>query len=105
MKNRILITASALATAGLIAFGAHAESNSSATPPANALSVAQIATMLTEQGYQVREIEFEHGRYEAEMIDANGMKVEAYLDATTGNVLPYGSDDDDNDDDNGRDDD
>jgi transcriptional regulator of met regulon len=41
------------------------------------------------------------------MIDANGMRVEAYLDAVTGAVLPYRDDDDDryerDDDDDRRD--
>jgi hypothetical protein len=59
------------------------------------MSIAQIATMLEEQGYTVLEIELERGRYDVEMIDANGMRVEAYLDAVTGAVLPYGDDDDD----------
>jgi uncharacterized membrane protein YkoI len=53
------------------------------------MSIAQIATMLEEQGYTVLEIELERGRYDVEMIDANGMRVEAYLDAVTGAVLPY----------------
>lgn len=106
MKKSILLTMTALATAGLVAFGANAQSNGTETPPANSLSMAEISTMLTEQGYTVREIEFEDGRYEAEMIDAKGMKVEAYLDAATGDVLPYGSDDDDGrDDSDDRDDD
>jgi uncharacterized membrane protein YkoI len=41
----------------------------------------------------LREIEMEHGRYEVEMIDANGMRVEADLDPVTGEVLPYRDDD------------
>jgi uncharacterized membrane protein YkoI len=59
------------------------------------MSVAQIATMLEEQGYSVREIELERGRYYVEMINSNGMKVEACLDPATGAVLPYRDDDDD----------
>lgn len=66
------------------------------------MSIAQIATMLEDQGYTVLEIELERGRYDVEMIDANGMRVEAYLDAATGAVLSYREDDDDR---NDRDDD
>ena len=63
------------------------------------MSIVQIATMLEAQGYNILEIELEHGRYEVEMTDAKGMKVEAYLNATTGDVLPYRDDDDHRDDD------
>ena len=58
------------------------------------MSIAQIATMLEGQGYAVREIELERGRYDVEMIDGKGMRVEAYLDPVTGEVLPYRDDDD-----------
>ena len=40
--------------------------------------------MLEGQGYTVREIELERGRYDVEMIDGKGMKVEAYLNPVTG---------------------
>jgi hypothetical protein len=63
------------------------------------MSVAEIATMLEAQGYTVLEIELEHGRYDVEMTDANGMRLEAWLDPATGEVLPYADDDDDDDDD------
>lgn len=60
---------------------------------ARALTIAEIATRLEAQGYTVREIELERGVYEVEMTDRNGMRVKAYLDAVSGNVLPYGDDD------------
>lgn len=59
---------------------------------ARIMTIAQIAAQLEEQGYTIREIELERGVYEAEMIDANGMRVKAYLNAATGQVLPYGDD-------------
>jgi uncharacterized membrane protein YkoI len=79
---------------GLFAIGANAQDQTQAQTQER-LSVVQIATMLEEQGYTVLEIELERGRYDVEMIDANGMRVEAYLDAATGAVLPYRDDDDD----------
>lgn len=60
---------------------------------ARTLTIAEIATRLEAQGYTVREIELERGVYEVEMTDRNGMRVKAYLDAVSGNVLPYGDDD------------
>jgi len=62
------------------------------------MSIAQIAAMLADQGSTVLEIELEHGRYDVEIIDANGMRVAAYLDAATGAVLPYRENDDDRND-------
>jgi hypothetical protein len=109
MKRTILFTASLVTAVGLFALGANAQDQVQVQTQER-MSIAQIATMLEEQGYTVREIELERGRYDVEMIDANGMRVEAYLDAVTGAVLPYHDDDryerDDDDDDRGeRDDD
>ena len=110
MKRTILFSASLATALGLFALGASAQDQTPAQTQ-NRMSIAQIATMLEDQGYTVLEIELERGRYDVEMIDTNGMRVEAYLDATTGAVLPYRDDDDDrydgyDDDDRGeRDDD
>ncbi len=94
MKRTILFT-SALATAiGMSALGATAQQQTPQTPQQQRMSVSQIATMLEEKGYKVREIELERGRYDVEMIDGNGMKVEAHLDPATGAVMPYRDDED-----------
>lgn len=105
MKRTILFTASLATAVGLFALGASAQDQVQVQTQER-MSIAQIATMLEDQGYTIREIELERGRYDVEMIDANGMRVEAYLDAVTGAVLPYRDDDDDryewdNDDDRG----
>jgi hypothetical protein len=94
MKRTILFTASLATALGLFALGASAQDQ---TPlqTQERMGIAQIATMLQEQGYTVREIELERGRYDVKMNDANGMRVEACLDAVTGAVLPYRDDDDD----------
>lgn len=94
--NRTILFTSALATAvGLFALGANAQQQTATVQDQQRMSVAQIATMLEEQGYSVLEIELERGRYDVEMIDGNGMRVEAWLDPATGAVLPYRDDDDD----------
>jgi uncharacterized membrane protein YkoI len=80
---------------GLLTLGASAQQQGNQVPSPQRMSIAQIATMLESQGYSVFEIELEHGRYDVEMIDAKGMRVEAYLDPTTGAVLPYRGGDDD----------
>ena len=94
MKRTILFSASLATALGLFALGASAQDQTPAQTQ-NRMSIAQIATMLEDQGYTVLEIELERGRYDVEMIDAGGMQVEAYLDAATGAVLPYREDDDD----------
>jgi len=103
MKRTILYTLSIAAALGLFAVGAQAQSTALST---ERMSVAEIATMLDGKGYTVIEIELERGRYDVEMIDANGMQVEAYLNPVTGEVLPYRDDDHEDDDDyHDRDDD
>ena len=89
MTRTILFTAALASAVGMFTLGAQAQQ--SAPQP---MGVKQIATMLEEQGYTVREIELERNRYEVKMTDANGMRVKAYLDAATGEVLPYRDDDD-----------
>ena len=97
MKRTILFSASLATALGLFALGASAQDQTTAQTQ-DRMSIAQIATMLEDQGYTVLEIELERGRYDVEMIDANGMRVEAYLDAATGAALPYREDDDDRND-------
>jgi hypothetical protein len=94
MKRITLFTASVTTAVGLFALGASAQDQAPAQAQ-NRMSLVQIATMLEDQGYTVLEVELERGRYDVEMVDANGMRVEAYLDAATGAVLPYRDDDDD----------
>jgi uncharacterized membrane protein YkoI len=101
MKRTILFTASLATAAGLFALGANAQDQTQRQTQ-DRMSITQIAAMLEQQGYTVREIELERGRYDVEMTDANGMRVEAYLDAVTGAVLPYRDDDDRYDDDGDR---
>lgn len=103
--TRTILFATSLATAvGLFALGANAQQQNAETQTQQRMSVAQVATMLEQQGYRILEIELERNRYDVEMIDANGMRVEAYLDPVTGAVLPYRDDDDDREYDDDRDD-
>jgi hypothetical protein len=57
------------------------------------LSPEQIAQKLGEKGYTVREIEADDGAYEVEMVDKNGMRVEAHVHPETADML-VGYDDD-----------
>ena len=118
MIRTILLTTALATAAGLFALGARAQAQQQAQTQGGAqmqvqaqariMSIAEVAARLEAQGYLLREIELERGVYEVEMTDANGMRVEAHLDAVTGEVLPYRDDEDrdgyrDRDDDRDRD--
>lgn len=94
MKRTILLTTSLATALGFFALGVNAQQPDGTGPAQNRMSIAQIATMLEGQGYTVLEIELERGRYDVEMINSDGMRVEAYLNPVTGAVLPYRDDDD-----------
>lgn len=51
------------------------------------MSVEQTVAKLKEQGYTVREIERSRGCYEVEATDAQGVKVEIYVDPTTATIV------------------
>lgn len=94
MKHTTFVTTSLAVAVGLFAIGAQAQSTA---PTEKRMTIGQIATLLEGQGYKVLEIDLERGRYDVEMIDGKGMKVEAYLNPVNGDVLPYQDDDDDRD--------
>jgi hypothetical protein len=91
MKRTILFSASLASALGLFALGATAQAQTAQTQ--ERMSIGEISTMLEGQGYNVLEIELERGRYDVDMLDGQGRKVEAYLDPATGEVLPYRADD------------
>ena len=93
MKRTLLLTAALASAIGLAAVQAHAQQQGLAVETQERMSIAQIAALLEGQGYRVLEIELEHEGYDVEMIDANGMRVEATLDPVSGAVLPYRDDD------------
>jgi uncharacterized membrane protein YkoI len=51
------------------------------------MPASAVARKLEGQGYTVRGIERDDGAYEVEVTDADGMRLEAYLDPRTGEVL------------------
>jgi len=90
MKRTILFSTSLASALGLFALGATAQTQAQTQ---DRMNIGQISTMLEGQGYKVLEIELERGRYDVEMLDGQGRKVETYLDPATGEVLPYRDDD------------
>lgn len=102
MTRKILATTLLAGGAALLALGvAEAQDDdrvrqgADVPPRAEWMSIADLSQRLESQGYRVDEIEAEHGAYEVEMTDANGMQVEAYLDPVTGEPIRKGEREDD----------
>lgn len=95
MTRTILFASVTTAATLILALGASAQ-NGTAEPAAvqAPMSIAGIAAHLEAQGYTILEIEMEHGVYDVELADPNGMRVEAYLDPATGEAMPREFDDD-----------
>jgi hypothetical protein len=94
--RKTLMIAAALAAAGpAFASGDRDESGRLLVdaPRSEWMSVAEVAAMMEQRGYTVREIETERGAYEVEATDANGLRVEAVVHPVTGEILPYEGDD------------
>jgi hypothetical protein len=85
----------ALALTALAAGGALAESSSPRVdvPRDQWMSVAQIAEHFTAQGYDVRSVEAEKGRYEIEAVDKDGRRMEIDAHPVTGEILKQERDD------------
>lgn len=89
MTRKLLLTAALVTAIGLFAAGAQASpddarSAAGVTQQGEWMSIASVIQKLEGQGYKVRSIETEHGVYEVEMTDANGMRIETYLNPVTG---------------------
>ena len=62
-------------------------SPAAASAPAQKLSIRDIAERLEAAGYRdILEIDYEHGRYEAKALNAQGAPVKLYVNAQTGAV-------------------
>ena len=89
MKALILISTTALA----IVIHAGATSAQSGQG-GDWLGIGELTAKLEAQGYTVREVERDDGRYEVELTDANGVRYEAKVDRSTGDILHRERDDD-----------
>lgn len=82
----------AAAAAAALSLGvAHAQSAGAPQPaaaaPAPLLNIGDIYDRVVQAGYQdVRQIEFDDGRYEVDARDAQGQRVELHMNAKTGEI-------------------
>lgn len=94
MPRFLLAPALALVTLAAAA-GALAESSAPRVdvPRDQWMSVAQIAEHFAAQGYDVRSVEAEKGRYEIEAVDKDGRRMEIDAHPVTGEILNQERDD------------
>jgi len=90
---RVALLALSLAVAG----GAAAQDAATRAAPADparhamhaTMSEAQVRSALEGEGFRnVRDLEFEHGLWSADVDSADGNKIDVYLDPATGEVFP-----------------
>ena len=90
MKLKIMTALTALT---LMSGAAMASSIYCNAPKSKWMSVAAIKAKVTRMGYKVRKIEVDDGCYEAYAIDANGRRMEIYLNPATAAVVKMERDD------------
>jgi 5-enolpyruvylshikimate-3-phosphate synthase len=79
---------------GVAAFAADEDSTTTGVPREQWRPMTEIIERFTGMGYQVRGIEDDDSLYEVEAIDPNGLRVKAYVDPVSGEILKERSDDD-----------
>jgi hypothetical protein len=72
---------------------AMADSSPDKLAAAGSLSLAQVTSKLQSQGYTIRKIKFDDGRYKVKATDASGHKEKLYVSPATGDVVSKGDDD------------
>lgn len=82
--NKIIMTAALCA----LALPALAQSKPQCPnyPPAERMGVHKIQRQLLNQGYVIREFDYERNCYEAKVMDKDGQRSKLYLDAKSGKV-------------------
>jgi hypothetical protein len=94
MRKVLIPSAFAVALACSAGF-AMADNSPGKVAAAGSVSVEQITNRLQSQGYTVRKIKFDDGRYKVKAVDASGHKEKLYVNPQTGDVMSKGADDDD----------
>src|SRR5690606_23536428 len=85
MRNRLIAPVIALALAAA-AVPALADTRIH-VPRDQWLSPSQVIDKLTSAGYRVTEIETDDGVYEVDLVDKNGVRIEAHVHPATGEIL------------------
>lgn len=73
---------------------AMADSSSDKVVAAGSIAMAQVTSRLQSQGYTVRKIKLDDGRYKVKATDASGHKQKLSISPVTGETLATETDDD-----------
>ncbi|HWF63363.1 MAG TPA: PepSY domain-containing protein [Rhizomicrobium sp.] len=80
-----------VAACSLAAWSASAQASwfEDEAPPANARPLSAIIKSVEDQGYKtITEVEFEDGKWEIEVHQANGKETEIHVDPVSGRIVP-----------------
>ena len=83
----------ALTASPLVAVTAMADTHCGNVPQADWMSVAEVATAVTEAGYDVREVERDDGCFEIKAVDAQGQRFDLDVNPGTGEIVRSDRDD------------
>ena len=93
---RKLLIPSALVVALAVGAGvAMADSSPDKVAAAGSISIAQVTSKLQSQGFTIRKIKFDDGRYKVKATDATGHEQKLYVSPVTGDMVSKGDGDDD----------
>ncbi len=92
--RKFLIPSALAAIVTLGAGVALADSSPDKVAATGSMSVAQVTSRLQSQGYTIKKIKFDDGRYKVKAIDSSGHKEKLYVSPVTGDVVSKASDDD-----------
>ncbi|MCB1489686.1 MAG: PepSY domain-containing protein [Bauldia sp.] len=81
------------ATAGVAFAADEGDDMAKAAGSGNWMTKEEITKVLTDQGYEVRQVKTEDNGYEVYAIDKNGNRVESEVDPQTGMLIGTDSDD------------
>jgi hypothetical protein len=85
--RKALISLTAITLVGASAVAIASDDSRRRMPADDWLSLAAIAGKLSEQGFNVRELEVDDGLYEAKAYDASGTYLKLKIDPRTGEVI------------------
>lgn len=77
----------ALAATPILVTAALADDRCGNLPDAEWISVVEVATIATEAGYTVREVERDDGCYELNVVDGQGQRFELDIHPGTGEIV------------------
>lgn len=83
----VKVALAALIASPFLVSSALADDRCGNIPDAEWMSVAEVATIATQAGYTVREVERDDGCYDLKVVDANGQRFELDIHPKSGEIV------------------